>query len=704
MKFDLAPMSRDFTMISALERPGLSLPRLRNAPSDWVVIERPMTPMEHDFIRVEFDSAYYSGAGATVKKNDAFYYVVAKNQLLELLKDDDLDFTRSLRNILNLHESDSNDTIFTEGFAYNFGQRTRGLSYTGRFNPAALVLDNGVPIGVLPPPAGASGIRPPESTRTGFEATGPSSSVSEAPVPTTVAAEFPRLLEAGAVAELEVTLAFGNVQLAGQTAQFELAPESDVTIRLSLSDNLAVKGGKLSERTKVPAPAEERHLLFPIQCLAAGPAQIIVRLYQTDQSHEEIGSLKLLATVTAPGAAASSPPEPSVKVTAMAYPPSGCAPPDLILYIEEMPSLGGPIKFRFRVTSGPTYPNDYEDMPFGSVELTLAPNLYFQDRFTAIEGLPFYDHNDVKVIDYKLRSEGKQLFLDLFSLQLQNELHKFGDRITTVLIKTDGHHVPWEMILLPATADRPEEFLSQRYHVTRWTEGFRPAKEICLRKMVYVAPAYQQGQRLPFAANEVTFLRSIQGPFGIQATEVDAFPLPVFDAIDNTPFDVFHYVGHAVQAAAKSADFSSLQLQTEEKEVQGTLKRISRMLEPNDLLGKGPRWSPRRPLIFLNACQTGRQDLGLVRPGGWASAVLRSQAGAFVGTLWSVRDSAAFAFCQAFYNALLAEKTFGASATIARNVVAATGDPSWLAYVVYAHPNAKLTHPTPLPPQVQAAS
>lgn len=62
-----------------------------------------------------------------------------------------------------------------------------------------------------------------------------------------------------------------------------------------------------------------------------------------------------------------------------------------------------------------------------------------------------------------------------------------------------------------------------------------------------------------------------------------------------------------------------------------------------------------------------------------------------MGTLWSVRDSAAAIFCETFYNALIHEqKTFGESALAARTAVAAKGDPSWLAYVVYAHPNERL--------------
>jgi CHAT domain-containing protein len=144
-----------------------------------------------------------------------------------------------------------------------------------------------------------------------------------------------------------------------------------------------------------------------------------------------------------------------------------------------------------------------------------------------------------------------------------------------------------------------------------------------------------------------------------------------------------HYIGHAGQAVdGQNAGHSTLQLETEVLTIHDTLREIPHLLEPNDVTGKGDRWAKRRPLVFFNACQTGRQDVGLVRPGGWARALLSSKAGAFVGTLWSVRDEAALLFSQVFYNVLLQDKkTFGQSALEDR-AVAATKDPSWLAYVV----------------------
>ncbi len=101
------------------------------------------------------------------------------------------------------------------------------------------------------------------------------------------------------------------------------------------------------------------------------------------------------------------------------------------------------------------------------------------------------------------------------------------------------------------------------------------------------------------------------------------------------------------------------------------------------------RLKSRRPIIFLNACETGRVGAVLTAWGGWPNVFLRADAGAFVGAAWPVRDKPAAAFSTAFYNALLEGKTLSEAATFSRSEAKKLGDVSWLAYKVYGHPRAR---------------
>jgi len=115
-------------------------------------------------------------------------------------------------------------------------------------------------------------------------------------------------------------------------------------------------------------------------------------------------------------------------------------------------------------------------------------------------------------------------------------------------------------------------------------------------------------------------------------------------------------------------------------------------LRPRDLFGRRQQHvSEDRPLVFLNACRIAQRSWSLTRLGGWAGAwVDRARCGAFIGPLWSVDDFAAFKFCRAFYEALRWGRTIGQAVKDAQQTVRAADpdDLTWLAYSVYAHPNA----------------
>ena len=111
-------------------------------------------------------------------------------------------------------------------------------------------------------------------------------------------------------------------------------------------------------------------------------------------------------------------------------------------------------------------------------------------------------------------------------------------------------------------------------------------------------------------------------------------------------------------------------------------------LTPEDLCGVVSNLGLARPLVFLNACQLGHGALSLTDIGGWAAQFLRAGAAAFIGAYWSVYDQAAHDFARAFYGRLLAGLSIGQAAQEARAAIKPLGDPTWLAYTVFADPLA----------------
>jgi CHAT domain-containing protein len=101
-----------------------------------------------------------------------------------------------------------------------------------------------------------------------------------------------------------------------------------------------------------------------------------------------------------------------------------------------------------------------------------------------------------------------------------------------------------------------------------------------------------------------------------------------------------------------------------------------------------------RPLVFLNACRAGQSGLSLTGLGGWAKVLVQDcRVGALIAPLWSVNDAAAYTFAEAFYTATQQPgMTLAAALRQARQATrqAHPGDPTYLAYSLYAHPNARL--------------
>jgi len=100
-----------------------------------------------------------------------------------------------------------------------------------------------------------------------------------------------------------------------------------------------------------------------------------------------------------------------------------------------------------------------------------------------------------------------------------------------------------------------------------------------------------------------------------------------------------------------------------------------------------------RPVIFLNACFGGRVGVGLTQIGGWAKRFLDAGASVFIGGLWEVNDTLAAEFARAFYDQVIVNKApLGQAFQEARRIIREKdpGNPTWLAYVLYAHPNGEV--------------
>lgn len=157
------------------------------------------------------------------------------------------------------------------------------------------------------------------------------------------------------------------------------------------------------------------------------------------------------------------------------------------------------------------------------------------------------------------------------------------------------------------------------------------------------------------------------------------------DLLRSGEYDVIHYAGHAF-FDKEDGDLSGLLLQHGEVFFAQKIRRLLR----------------GRPLVFLNACQTGRTaneeqpqkvDYFLRGPAeGLASAFVYGGASGCIGSLWPIYDRPAAAFAIHFYNRVLEGHMIGEALRLARVEIRRQHPESitWAAFVLYGDPTIRL--------------
>lgn len=315
----------------------------------------------------------------------------------------------------------------------------------------------------------------------------------------------------------------------------------------------------------------------------------------------------------------------------------------------------------------------------------------------------------------RLQGLGSRLAADVLPPDLLADLREHLDEIDELAVITSGEtDIPWELVHVwppDAGEDRDGAGFLGRAGLVRWVYNTGHPTDLSVRagRAFHLAPAYADAKLvLDQAQLEPAYLQ----PFGaVPVTPPDATGLARL--LTSGEVDLLHFAGHGFSNDAVSPPVRLMALADYRHgvEVDGDRSRVAYGLD--DLRQALPDVPPLRfgepgPLVFLNACRIGQPPSTSSESGGFAEVLLRGGAGAFVGCLWSVGDKPAKEFVAAFYDALDRGHTIAHATLLGRRAAREAGDISWLAYTVYAHPDARLADRPPpsdpdLPPTVPPA-
>ncbi|UCH95253.1 MAG: CHAT domain-containing protein [Candidatus Aminicenantes bacterium] len=501
-----------------------------------------------------------------------------------------------------------------------------------------------------------------------------------------IEAEFPEEIIIGKEASLVVTL-FSPDWATLKKAINRLSLDQTQPLIVIVRTEKFILTDQRECKLSIPGPRHAVSCRFELAAQSLGGGRIEVRLYQ--------GSSQVGEIILKPKIVLESPHPIGMLTRSHQLEPILREPmPDLEIRIFDR-TLNGKGTIQFELTAAPDSTLDFYHTPFPMTILDCDPKAYHNRLFEIIEDTPLLDTEDIKAIDLELRNIGRKLFDVLFPKELKEVFLHHSSQIRSIQVLSGEPYIPWEMVLLPKGKGLPEDkFLCEQFIFTRWLEGKRPPSKIYLKKLRYIIPIYKKPElALPMTKKECQLLEKLAHKYSLDIKPIPANRLAVLQTLRNESFDVLHFSGHG-SFDVENTDTSILLLESKLVNLGNNEKsEILQKLHSINATALAANPQRRNPLIFLNACQTGRSAFSLTGIGGWAVEFIRAGAGVFVGSHWSIGDHAAFVFAQTFYNKLCAGETVGESTLAARlEVKEKAGNPTWLAYTVFAHPLATITH------------
>ena len=254
-----------------------------------------------------------------------------------------------------------------------------------------------------------------------------------------------------------------------------------------------------------------------------------------------------------------------------------------------------------------------------------------------------------------------------------------GFDVRSIYVVSSEPSIPWELMVPSDLGDWDDTPLGTRFAVGRWIHEahLSPVQRVPLKDSYVVRPDYEDLAPLPNGKAEAKLvLKSFPG---------DSIEPATFDGIEATLAgggrSLMHFICHGedpvrvgvqVIRLAEGTSLSSLQ-------VRG-MPALRKALEAAG------------PLVFLNACEVGRETPALTGAGGFASSFIKEGARCVIAPLWSVDDVIANEVATRFYKEVVRSPTTP-FAEILRGIRELAyeddgGEDSYAAYCFYGDPLA----------------
>jgi len=435
----------------------------------------------------------------------------------------------------------------------------------------------------------------------------------------------------------------------------------DIYVRFDLRDFEC--DGPNVQCVAVPLDADSSPVIFKLIPKSEGLKTLTVEIYQHNsyvgeaQVQTVVGRLLEPARETHPG----------VPFNLLSH---GTGP-DLTLRVAAAGQRDGKQVYHFTLISCPDLNLYFHDG--GETAFTRVPTAYLEEIRGELNEWA-NQGGAAALLNERLARVGADLYDQLFPEALKRLYwEELRERVRTLHIVSDEPWIPWELLKpwrrLPDGAIEEDEFVCERFALTRWLTGHFPTDILPLHRLSLLTDV-----ALRYTDEEVDALRRFPG---WEVHTVALTQAEIYRLLENGGFDGLHFACHG-EYNPRNPDQSVLRLE-------------DGFLRPSDISGRMQQFGRDRPLVFLNACEAAQQGVALTGLGGWARKFLEAGSGAFIGPTWEATSLSAKTFAVAFYRFFRQEgKPIAEAVRLAREAIREDGNPTWLSYAVYAHPMAQV--------------
>lgn len=299
--------------------------------------------------------------------------------------------------------------------------------------------------------------------------------------------------------------------------------------------------------------------------------------------------------------------------------------------------------------------------------------------------------SDLSVPDVeRLKNRGRDLWDKAIPAKFKEIYAQLGGlQDLSLFIVSEERSFPWELVvpfeqkgsrLFPEGVEDP--WLALKFVIGRWVIGLRPpANEIGMGRVCCVIA----GQDLGSTKRESDYFEGLKPEARVDRPQTRE---QLLEWLGTRDYDVIHFACHG---------------RFDEHDPGGSAVLLpdGSLMRPDDLYGgEGEKnisnaVGRNRPLVFLNACHTGRTGSTLFGVEGWANSFIRHGCGAFIGCGWEVADPLAAEFAVNFYGEFRRGRPLGRAVYEARRRIMRgnEGNSTWLAYYLYGNPECRFSRP-----------